>query len=160
MKYRDRTTGQVYTLAEIQQKFSSVSFPLVWDSTTFDFANVDAVTIVSQPAVSDSCKRMDYTGVQFINNQWIETWNEVPLYDDPTEQSVCEAELVESQWDRIRNQRNLLLSETDYTQLSDAQITAQCKTNFQTYRQQLRDVTNQIDPYNIVWPTPPIYEKE
>ena len=28
---------------------------------------------------------------------------------------------------------------------------------WRTYRQQLRDVTSQPDPFNIVWPTPPSY---
>lgn len=161
MKFRDRTTGQVYnSLFDLQQKFSNVSFPLNWDTTTYDFANVDPVVIVPPPIPSNSCVRQEYDGVELINGQWTEVWNEVPVFSDPTEQSVCESQLIEMQWDLVRSQRNLLLSQTDYTQLPDAQITAQCKINFQTYRQELRNITSQTDPYNIVWPTQPIYEKE
>lgn len=160
MKYRDRTTGQIYTLFDIQQKFSHVSFPLNWDSTTFDFANVDPVVIVPEPLASTACKKIEYTGVQFINNQWIDTWNELPLYSNSSEQTICEEELITIQWNYVRNIRNIKLSETDYTQISDSPITSASRANFITYRQALRDVTNQPDPYNITWPAVPNYEKE
>ena len=58
-------------------------------------------------------------------------------------------------WENIRNERNQLLLECDWTQLSDSPLTAEKKTEWQTYRQELRDITNQSDPKNIIWPTKP-----
>lgn len=55
-----------------------------------------------------------------------------------------------------RLQRNRFLSATDWTQISDSPLTAQSKSDWMIYRQQLRDVTHQPEfPLNIVWPIPP-----
>jgi hypothetical protein len=159
MKFRDRTTGDIYTLFDLQQKFSNVSFPLNWDTTTYDFANVDPVIVIPEPTVGIH-NRAEYGGIQLINGIWTDVWNEVPRYDDPTEQAQWVLACTESKWEEVRVERNRLLSETDYTQLSDTPITPTSRAAFATYRQTLRDVTAQTDPYNIVWPTPPIYEKE
>lgn len=52
-----------------------------------------------------------------------------------------------------RKERDLLLSESDWTQLADAQVD---KSAWATYRQLLRDVPSQSGfPFNITWPTQP-----
>lgn len=56
-------------------------------------------------------------------------------------------------WNLIRKKRNLLLAETDWTQLPDVPLVT--KEAWATYRQALRDVTLQPNPFNIVWPQPP-----
>lgn len=158
MKLRDRTTGQIYSLYEIQKKFSNVSFPIVWDSNTFNFANVDLVVQVPQPA--ETCGTVvEYVGTEFVDGQWRDAWQVKPKYSDPTQQALCEAECLEGQWGTIRGERDRLITMTDYTQLPDTPITSASKSAFTTYRQQLRDITSQPDPYNIIWPILPIYEK-
>lgn len=53
----------------------------------------------------------------------------------------------------IRSQRNALLSESDWTQVSDAPVDA---TAWATYRQALRDITAQEGfPHDISWPEKP-----
>ena len=61
----------------------------------------------------------------------------------------------EIKWAEVRTTRNTLLSESDWTQFQDSPITGSTLTEWQTYRQSLRDVTTQSDPYNINWPTIP-----
>jgi hypothetical protein len=56
-------------------------------------------------------------------------------------------------WSGIKIQRNTLLQQSDWTQLPD--ISIKTKTQWAIYRQELRDITLQSDPFNIVWPTPP-----
>jgi hypothetical protein len=58
-------------------------------------------------------------------------------------------------WMQIRGDRNRLLSESDFTRLDDAPITAEKRAEWATYRQALRDITTQPDPFAIVWPTDP-----
>lgn len=54
----------------------------------------------------------------------------------------------------VKNQRNILLSESDWTQLPDVQI--HTKQAWAMYRQELRDVTTQPGyPFNVIWPTKP-----
>jgi len=62
-------------------------------------------------------------------------------------------QLKEVQWETVREKRNKLLTDSDWTQLPD--IPQATKDLWEPYRQELRDVTNQPDPYNITWPTPP-----
>lgn len=52
--------------------------------------------------------------------------------------------------------RNELLTHTDYTQLSDADLSDSERIAWKNYRQQLRDITNQEGfPENTVFPVPP-----
>jgi hypothetical protein len=60
---------------------------------------------------------------------------------------------VENQWFIVRTQRNELLSECDWTQLAD--IPSETKELWQTYRQTLRDITSQSNPFSINWPVKP-----
>lgn len=59
----------------------------------------------------------------------------------------------ETQWPIVRQERDQLLQASDYTQLPDVPLTD--KAAWATYRQALRDVTTQTDPFNIVWPVAP-----
>ena len=59
----------------------------------------------------------------------------------------------------LRDERNQLLLESDWTQGIDSPLDSSKKTEWQTYRQSLRDVTSGIssvsDVENIIWPTKP-----
>lgn len=59
---------------------------------------------------------------------------------------------AQPQWARIRAERNALLAASDWTQLADAPVNALA---WATYRQALRDITNQADPFAIEWPVEP-----
>lgn len=55
--------------------------------------------------------------------------------------------------DDIRAQRNILLAESDWTQVADAPVN---KTAWAAYRQELRDITEQAGfPTEVIWPTKP-----
>lgn len=50
--------------------------------------------------------------------------------------------------------RQKLLVRSDWTQMPDVQL--QNKTEWATYRQELRDITDQPGyPFNVIWPTQP-----
>jgi hypothetical protein len=56
-------------------------------------------------------------------------------------------------WERLRNKRDRLLTESDWTQIADAPVNA---TAWKGYRQALRDLPEQTnDPREAVWPEPP-----
>ena len=56
----------------------------------------------------------------------------------------------------LRQLRNTLLRESDWTQFTDSPLTDSKKTEWKTYRQQLRDLpANTSDPVNPTWPTKP-----
>ena len=56
-------------------------------------------------------------------------------------------------WEQLREQRNQLLEASDWTQILDCTVD---KVAWATYRQSLRDITDQEDaPYNVTLPTKP-----
>ena len=64
--------------------------------------------------------------------------------------------LSQAQWAHVRKVRDAKLYECDWTQVADVALTSSEVTQWQTYRQQLRDITtSQSDPTNITWPTEP-----
>ena len=59
----------------------------------------------------------------------------------------------ENEWLKVRELRAGYLAKSDWTQLPDVPLAT--KEAWAEYRQQLRDVTLQQDPFNIVWPIHP-----
>lgn len=59
----------------------------------------------------------------------------------------------ETEWPLVRVKRDRLLQSSDWTQLPDVPLAT--KEAWAAYRQALRDVTLQPDPFNITWPQPP-----
>lgn len=59
----------------------------------------------------------------------------------------------QEQWQVVRAQRDMLLTECDWTQLPD--VPSSTRAAWISYRQELRDITEQADPFSIVWPVAP-----
>lgn len=91
---------------------------------------VDNGVLVEMPKPPSSNSTFDYVTKQWVDNR-----------------------TVESQWVVVRADRNQRLASSDWTQLADIPQTT--KNLWEPYRQALRDVTLQPDPFNITWPTPP-----
>jgi hypothetical protein len=160
MKFRHNETGQIFNGEfEFRMAYSNVSFPPTLDQNALDFANVSRVVEVPEPSCTP-LQRVDFDGIQLIDGQWTEVWSIHNKYDDPAEQAAWVEEYIQSEWNCVREERKRLLRESDYTDLPNTPITAQCRNNFLTYRQALRDVTTQSDPFNIVWPEIPTYEPQ
>ena len=89
------------------------------------------------------------------------TWTVQPSNLQSAAQPTIDAFDVDAQevvvaWAALRTSRNLLLTDCDWTQLSDAQLTSAQVTEWQTYRQALRDLpSTTLDPTQPNWPTSP-----
>jgi hypothetical protein len=82
-------------------------------------------------------------------------WNEATLGFLPSEEILDQSHEAYSslqQWDAVRSDRNARLAACDWTQVADAPVD---QVAWATYRQALRDVPAQPDPFNIVWPEAP-----
>jgi hypothetical protein len=78
--------------------------------------------------------------------------NRYCYFDIETRQWV-DPRTPETEWVLVRVRRDQLLSASDWTQLPDVSISS--KEAWVTYRQELRDITQQTDPFNISWPIKP-----
>ena len=67
------------------------------------------------------------------------------------------APTTEQLWNRVRDRRDALLTQSDILVLPDRwnSYTEQKQNALSTYRQALRDITTQSDPKNITWPVLP-----
>ena len=75
---------------------------------------------------------------------------EVTLVADPTKVQAR----LDAQWTQVRAQQRDLLYKSDWTcSVTDYEVPN--KSEWVQYRQALRDVTKQSDPFNIVWPPRP-----
>lgn len=92
---------------------------------------------------------------QYIENKQIVNMPPKPhgavYFNYETKQWVRDSE---AQGYAIKTKRNILLVESDWTQLPDVPINT--KTQWATYRQALRDITTQEGyPFDVIWPTKP-----
>jgi hypothetical protein len=78
---------------------------------------------------------------------------EIEIAARQAEEALVASQEPERLASQIRQERNTLLADCDWTQVSDAPIN---QVAWQTYRQALRDVTSQEGfPYDVTWPTKP-----
>jgi len=85
----------------------------------------------------------------FIDGDYVKEYEVVDLTTD-------EKTAVDNiHWNKIREERTEKLKDSDWTQTSDSPLSNSKKTEWQTYRQALRDITTQSDPFNITWATEP-----
>ena len=80
----------------------------------------------------------------FIDGDFVKEYEVVSLTTD--EKTAVDNQQLE----KVRLERNEKLRETDWRASSDLPLS----DDWKTYRQNLRDITNQ-DPWNITWPTKP-----
>ena len=69
-----------------------------------------------------------------------------------------DAEIAEDKLDRLRAKRDIRLQASDWTQGADSPLTSAKKTEWATYRQELRDITKTyqaMDADGFKWPEKP-----
>jgi hypothetical protein len=104
----------------------------------YDFSN--------QPDLGTFEKAVEVAPVKDEYGRWLQTRVAEPMNEGEV------AARTEQEWGAVRGKRNFLLTHTDWTQLPDAPVDADAWTS---YRQALRDITEQTDPFDIVWPETP-----
>lgn len=65
------------------------------------------------------------------------------------------AQIRDEAWQTVRYRRDQLLRQTDWEVLRALEAKAAVPPAMRAYRQALRDITQQPDPLNIVWPAAP-----
>ena len=128
--------------------------PTQWDADNYCYARrltpeqvesfgVHKKQIVTPPYFDPATQAREEGPALLIDGVWTQNYIVSNLSADES------AAKVGAQWNVIRAERNKLLADCDWTQLPDASADA---TAWATYRQALRDITEQANPFNIVWP--------
>jgi hypothetical protein len=167
-EYRERTTGEVKSQGQWRADFAHMSLPRVWKAATLDALNLDAV-LRSPAATTTAYQTSVRDGVeQDANGNWVEKYVARDMFADTTEDGVTttkaeheaayQAGLDATTAEGHRTTRNKLLADTDWTQMNDSPLANDVKTQWATYRQELRDMSD-LDAWpNIAdddWPVAP-----
>jgi hypothetical protein len=148
-----------YSLKEIRLANRNTSFPdTVSDATMAEYGAM-RVYFATQPELTDTQMSEEATPVFDADAQrWAQAWQvrEMTAEELLQRNTKRDEELLERntmQANAVRVARNNLLKDSDWTQLADSPAD---KTAWATYRQALRDVTQQAGfPQTITWPDSP-----
>lgn len=127
---------------DIQLRFPNTSFTIPFEPPA-DYVNVED----GIPPQINWNQDIAEGEPKLINGVWNRTW----VVTDATPEEITKR--TEAQARNVRNDRNRRLADCDWTQLPDALVD---HAPWATYRQALRDVTNQPGfPWNVTWPVQP-----
>lgn len=127
---------------EIRLRYPNMSFSTTNFSPPEGYVPVEDV---QQPEV-DYLHNLSEGTPTNENGIWRKNWIVAPASQEEIEKRV------NSHWKFVRQTRNQKLLASDWTQLLDSIVDKQA---WAEYRQALRDITQQSDPFNIVWPVSP-----
>jgi len=134
-----------YSLKKLREDNPNISFPSEMTESLMSEWNIYEVRQTPKP--NDYTKNISEETPILVEGVYYQNWIQ-------TNATQSEIDLrISDKWEEVRIQRNELLVECDWTQLSD--IPQSTKDVWTTYRQQLRDITSQSNPYSIVWPVKP-----
>ena len=137
----DGTT--VKSTGTIQQLFPNTSFPTTGPDASFLTDN-NVVELISTLSYTSPTQKLVTVDAYIDGGKVYNVKVESTTTDEQTA-------LINSKWEDIRRKRDSALINTDWRASSDLTLS----DDWKTYRQALRDVPSQSDPFNITWPTKP-----
>lgn len=134
-----------YSIEDLKKENKNVTFPT--ELIENDLIRWDIYEVRQTPKPNDYTKTISEEIPLLVDGVYYQNW----VVENATQDVINTR--IEVKWIEIRDLRTQLLLECDWTQLAD--ISAEIKSEWTLYRQNLRDITNQIDPFNIMWPIKP-----
>ena len=133
----------VKSTGTIQQLFPNTSFSIGGPNANFLTEN-NAVELVETLSYTEPTQKLS------IVDAYVEGGK---AYNVRVENTTAQEQtaLTDQKWIAIRLERDRRLQITDWRASSDLTLS----DDWKAYRQALRDVPAQSDPYNITWPTEP-----
>lgn len=129
---------------EIRLRYPNVSFPTPFIAPEGYEPVIDVI-----PPAYDYRQNLSEGVPALIEGKWMRQW----ILSSANEAEI--AERTEAQWSAVRSERNAQLAASDWIVTRSAEAGVPVPSGWKDYRQALRDVTSQPDPFAIVWPTPP-----
>ena len=137
-----------YTQTDLIRDNPSTSFP-VGGISPADLAewNVFPVHFSDQPSIDPLAQKLIELPPIFDGSSWLQQWSVEAL----TQEEIDGMNAAQAA--AIRQERNRLLADCDWTQLSDAPVD---DLAWAVYRQELREIPLQSGfPWNVEWPVAP-----
>lgn len=135
------------SLLQLRKQYRNVSFPQNPPPEFLAQFDVYPVVVMPAPEIDARTQRLVTQQPQLIDGVWTVVKAVVPK-----DQEQIDSEFMKKAVS-VREVRNRLLSESDWTQVADSAVD---KATWAQYRQELRDVTQQENfPWGVVWPQKP-----
>lgn len=139
-----------YSIGDLRRDNPNVSFPRNPSHellASWDVYPVEDVTAPAYDLATENCNQVNPT---LENGEWMMTWAVTTASSDEI------AERLTAKSAEVRSQRNQLLSDSDWTQITDSPLSDSDKNAWATYRQSLRDLSSADGfPFTMVWPEKP-----
>ena len=148
IKIKDGITTYPYTIGQLKLENPNVSFPQAITNEVLE--NFGVYPVESVEVTDDYTKNIVEGTPTLSGSVYVQTWN----ITDATEEEINIK--IAEKWLEVRDMRDSLLSQSDWTQFQDSPISGSTLTEWQTYRQSLRDITSQSNPFDLVWPSKPM----
>lgn len=137
-----------YTIDDLRRDNPNTSFPEDISEDLLAAYSVYPVKSLPAPEYNIATQRIVFSDPVIFNDQWQHGWIVLELSADEIAKRANHAAA------NVRQQRNQLLVESDWTQLPDAPVDT---VKWAAYRQALRDVSNQPGfPWDVQWPADPL----
>lgn len=135
--------AEEYTLNQLKLANPNTSFPRVMTDARYAEWDMYPLAIADKPSYNVNTQDISVGTITRVNGTWTRGWS-------VTNKDTSEIEA------NVRSQRNKALSSSDWTQMADSPLTDAQKTEWATYRQSLRDITDQSGfPSSVTWPNSP-----
>jgi len=148
IKIKDGIITYPYTIGQLKSENPNVSFPQAITNEVLE--NFGVYPVESVEVTDDYTKNIVEGTPTLSGSVYVQTWN----ITDATEEEINIK--IAEKWLEVRDIRDSLLSQSDWTQFQDSPISGSTLTEWQTYRQSLRDITSQSNPFDLVWPSKPM----
>ncbi len=149
LKVSGSTITYPYSVYDLKAENPNISFPTTISDSLLETFGMYNVQLKNSGYDNDDTKDVVEITPTLSGSVYVQTYQVTDADSETIEKGK------EIKWSEVRDSRNQLLSESDWTQFQDSPITGSSLNDWQTYRQSLRDITSQSDPYNITWPTKP-----
>ena len=166
MEIRNRSTGEVTTVAEFKATKPNTSFPKQMSENCLNDYGYDVVLNGPAATITAPYGVNTRSGVEEKDGKWYSKFVAGPIFTDSKDDSGnvtktaaqneadYKARVDASAAAMVRNDRDGRLTECDWTQADDSPLKA--ASAWPTYRQALRDVPTQSGfPHTVTWPTKP-----
>lgn len=139
------TNGQIANTGKLKDLFPNTSFPASGPNDDW-LAENNVKLIKSYKDYDNSTQKLEITD-PYIDGDIVYDVNVVDLSAD--EISAITTAANDRAAKGVRDRRNRLLAESDWTQMNDSPLSNEDKTSWATYRQALRDITSHANFPNL-----------
>lgn len=135
-----------YSIGDLRRDNPNTSFPRNPSDAVLADWDVYPVTAGARPTTQPNEVAVLANTPTLLDGAWVVEWVVRSYTQEETDFRAVE----------VRTERDNLLAQSDWTQVSDSPLSTAEKEAWAAYRQDLRDISDQPNfPYQITWPTAP-----